>query len=51
MTTTGGTSLRDDILRLEQIVHILIGTPGRVLDLAASEKASFIEDYCLVLLS
>lgn len=34
MVTTGGTSLRDDIVRLHQPVHILIATPGRVLDLA-----------------
>jgi len=43
MTTTGGTSLRDDILRLEQIVHILIGTPGRVLDLAEKGIAKLNE--------
>jgi len=36
MSTTGGTSLQDDIMRLYQPVHILVGTPGRVLDL--SEK-------------
>ncbi|KAJ7550169.1 hypothetical protein O6H91_07G086300 [Diphasiastrum complanatum] len=34
MVTTGGTSLRDDIMRLYQPVHLLISTPGRVLDLA-----------------
>eukprot|EP00127_Corallochytrium_limacisporum_P001360 Clim_evm16s53 gene=Clim_evmTU16s53 len=34
MVTTGGTALRDDILRLSQDVHILVATPGRVLDLA-----------------
>lgn len=34
MVTTGGTGLRDDILRLGQSVHLLIGTPGRILDLA-----------------
>ncbi|KAJ3008782.1 UNVERIFIED_CONTAM: putative ATP-dependent RNA helicase ddx6 [Siphonaria sp. JEL0065] len=34
MVTTGGTSLKDDILRLGQTVHILVATPGRVLDLA-----------------
>ncbi|GFP79518.1 dead-box ATP-dependent RNA helicase 8 [Phtheirospermum japonicum] len=33
MVTTGGTSLRDDIMRLHQPVHLLVGTPGRVLDL------------------
>lgn len=34
MATTGGTSLRDDIIRLYNPVHILVATPGRVLDLA-----------------
>ncbi|KAG7644434.1 Helicase C-terminal [Arabidopsis suecica] len=34
MVTTGGTSLRDDIMRLYQPVHLLVGTPGRILDLA-----------------
>lgn len=33
MTTTGGTSLKDDIMRLNEPVHILVATPGRVLDL------------------
>ena len=36
MVSTGGTSLRDDIIRLNATVHIVVGTPGRVLDL--SEK-------------
>ncbi|KAL6903765.1 hypothetical protein ACP4OV_004578 [Aristida adscensionis] len=34
MVTTGGTSLKDDIVRLYQPVHLLVGTPGRILDLA-----------------
>ncbi|CAI7891187.1 unnamed protein product [Closterium sp. NIES-53] len=34
MATTGGTSLKDDIMRLYQPVHLLVATPGRVLDLA-----------------
>ena len=34
MATTGGTSLKDDIMRLYQPVHLLVGTPGRVLDFA-----------------
>eukprot|EP00124_Ichthyophonus_hoferi_P005783 Ihof_evm1s953 gene=Ihof_evmTU1s953 len=39
MVTTGGTNLRDDILRLDEIVHIVIATPGRVLDLAQRQIA------------
>ncbi|KAJ3121686.1 hypothetical protein HK098_003482 [Nowakowskiella sp. JEL0407] len=34
MVTTGGTTLKDDIMRLQQPVQVLVATPGRVLDLA-----------------
>jgi ATP-dependent RNA helicase DDX6/DHH1 len=34
MVSTGGTSLKDDIMRLYNTVHIFVATPGRVLDLA-----------------
>nr|UXY87702.1 RNA helicase [Cryptomonas curvata] len=33
MVTTGGTSLQNDIIRMCQKIHVLIGTPGRILDL------------------
>ena len=33
MVTTGGASFRDDIMRLYQPVHLLVGTPARILDL------------------
>jgi ATP-dependent RNA helicase DDX6/DHH1 len=33
MVTTGGTNLRDDIMRLQKDIHIMVGTPGRILDL------------------
>jgi len=39
MVTTGGTQLKDDIIRLCNPVHILVGTPGRVLDLAKKNIA------------
>ena len=29
----GGTSVRDDIARLEQGAHVVVGTPGRVFDM------------------
>jgi ATP-dependent RNA helicase DDX6/DHH1 len=32
MATTGGTYLKEDIMRLQQ-VHVVIATPGRILDL------------------
>jgi ATP-dependent RNA helicase DDX6/DHH1 len=44
MVTTGGTTLRDDIMRLMQPVHILVATPGRVADLAA--KGAVKLDKC-----
>ncbi|WWD16465.1 hypothetical protein CI109_100891 [Kwoniella shandongensis] len=40
MVTTGGTTLRDDILRLQEPVHILVGTPGRILDLGGKGIAN-----------
>ncbi|CDH10634.1 probable ATP-dependent RNA helicase DHH1 [Zygosaccharomyces bailii ISA1307] len=46
MVTTGGTNLRDDILRLNETVHVLVGTPGRVLDLA-SRKVADLSDCSL----
>ncbi|XP_062568688.1 ATP-dependent RNA helicase me31b-like [Saccostrea cucullata] len=33
MVTTGGTNLKDDIMRLYEPVHVIIATPGRILDL------------------
>lgn len=33
MVTTGGTNLKDDIMRLYDPVHLIIATPGRILDL------------------
>lgn len=57
MVTTGGTGLRDDIVRLQDAVHIVVGTPGRILDLAGkgvadlSECPMFIMDEADKLLS
>ena len=39
MVTTGGTSLRDDIMRMSQTVHIVVATPGRLADLAEKNVA------------
>uniref|UniRef100_A0A2K5KN51 RNA helicase n=1 Tax=Cercocebus atys TaxID=9531 RepID=A0A2K5KN51_CERAT len=33
MATTGGTNLRDDVLRLDDTMHVVIATPRRILDL------------------
>lgn len=43
MVTTGGTYLRNDIIRLNDTVHILVGTPGRILDLASRKLANLSE--------
>ncbi|KFY37430.1 hypothetical protein V495_07181 [Pseudogymnoascus sp. VKM F-4514 (FW-929)] len=43
MVTTGGTGLRDDIVRLAEPVHIVVGTPGRILDLAGKNVADLSE--------
>ena len=57
MVTTGGTGLKDDIIRLNEAVHVLVATPGRVLDLAGkgvadlSECGIFIMDEADKLLS
>ena len=35
VVSTGGTSVKEDILRLYQQVHVIVATPGRILDLAS----------------
>ncbi|KAL3645705.1 hypothetical protein CASFOL_010885 [Castilleja foliolosa] len=47
MVSTGGTSLKDDIMRLYQPVHLLVGTPGRILDL--TKKGICVLKDCSVL--
>ena len=44
MVSTGGTQLREDIMRLDKVVHIVVATPGRILDLANKDIA--ILDWC-----
>ena len=39
MVVMGGTRLQDDIMRLYNPVHILVGTPARILDLARRDVA------------
>ncbi|KAK9449272.1 P-loop containing nucleoside triphosphate hydrolase protein [Limtongia smithiae] len=43
MVTTGGTALAEDIVRLHESVHVMVGTPGRILDLASKGVADFSE--------
>lgn len=47
MVTTGGTNLKDDIMRLYDPVHVVVGTPGRILDLM--NKALIKTDACKML--
>ncbi|XP_065209520.1 ATP-dependent RNA helicase me31b [Planococcus citri] len=47
MVTTGGTNLRDDILRIYQRVQVIIATPGRILDLVDKGVAKM--ELCKIL--
>lgn len=47
MVSTGGTDLKEDILRLGQLVHIIVGTPGRVKDMASRNIAKL--DQCKII--
>ncbi|KAJ8573224.1 hypothetical protein K7X08_009735 [Anisodus acutangulus] len=49
MVTTGGTSLKDDIMRLYQPVHLLVGTPGRILDLAR-KGVCILKDWSMLIM-
>lgn len=40
MTSTGGTDLKDDIMRLSKAVHVIVATPGRIHDLAQRNLAN-----------
>ncbi|KAL0236504.1 hypothetical protein GEMRC1_003086 [Eukaryota sp. GEM-RC1] len=39
MTTTGGSLVKDDVIRMRQGVHVIVATPGRLLDLAKRQVA------------
>lgn len=49
MVSTGGTSLRDDIMRLYKPVHVLVGTPGRILDLSEKGVAGLSKCHTIVM--
>jgi len=49
IVTTGGTDLREDIVRLMQPVHIIVSTPGRILDLCQKEVADLTKCNIVVL--
>jgi superfamily II DNA/RNA helicase len=43
MVTTGGTGLKDHIIRLNEAVHIIVGTPDRILDPASKGVADLTQ--------
>ena len=47
MVSTGGTNLRDDIMRLESVTHVIVGTPGRIHDLA-DKKIMFLRHHGMI---
>eukprot|EP01103_Thecamoeba_quadrilineata_P014905 TRINITY_DN455_c0_g1_i1.p1 TRINITY_DN455_c0_g1~~TRINITY_DN455_c0_g1_i1.p1 ORF type:complete len:415 (-),score=102.24 TRINITY_DN455_c0_g1_i1:172-1416(-) len=49
MATYGGNSLKDDVMRLYGTVHILVGTPGRILDLVNKGVAVMSDCNLLVM--
>ena len=44
MVTTGGTNLKDDIMRIYEKVHLVVATPGEHLNL----NSYFRPNVCLV---
>ena len=49
MVSTGGNPVKEDIYRLYQTVHIIVATPGRILDLASKNIAKLNNCKMLVL--
>ncbi|GIX63686.1 DEAD box polypeptide DDX6 [Babesia caballi] len=49
MVSTGGTSLRNDIVRMYKPVHVLCGTPGRILDLTNKNIADLTKCHVVIL--
>lgn len=48
MVATDGTDLRDDLMRLNGTVHLVIVTPGRILDLM--DKGAAKMEHCNMLI-
>ena len=49
MVSTGGNPVKEDIYRLYQTVHVIVATPGRILDLASKNIAKLNNCKMLVL--
>jgi len=46
---TGGTNIKDDIYRLHSPVQVLVGTPGRILDLASKNALDLSRCFTIAL--
>lgn len=46
---TGGTKVSEDVKALAEGVHVVVGTPGRVLDLVSKGKLSITHIKVLIL--
>jgi len=49
MVSTGGTQIKEDFFRLCDKPHVVVGTPGRILDLA-ERKAAKLENCRMLVL-
>ena len=49
MVTTGGTSLKDDIMRFFNTVHMIVATPGRILDLASKKVSDLSKCHTIIM--
>ena len=49
MVSTGGTQIKEDFFRLCDKPHVVVGTPGRLLDLA-ERKAAKLENCRMLVL-
>ena len=47
--SSGGTNLKDDIMRIYEKVHLVVATPGRILDLMEKQVANVSKCRMLVL--
>ena len=45
----GGTNLKDDIMRIYEKVHLVVATPGRILDLMEKQVANMTHCKMLIL--
>ena len=44
----GGTNLKDDIMRIYEKVHLVVATPGRILDLMEKQAIALITCHLLI---